>query len=215
LTSGIAISGLPSLPPGGNLIGSVGVSTLPSIPPGGNLIGEVTLSSLPALSAGSAAIGSVVVTALPALPAGSAALGSVAVTALPPLPAGSAAIGSVTVSNLPANQAVSWSGQSIALTGATISPASTPATFADTALVTSDYQNSPYQGAAPMTVGTTCTPGRGVGVYCTVAGNVEFQFANGSTLLEAVFAGRTTFPYAVTQIVSAGTTATATYQKFI
>ncbi len=75
----------------------------------------------------------------------------------------------------------------------------------------SDMQSAPIQGAGAMTVGATTTAQRSVGVLCTAPGNVEFQFPDSSTLTLPVFVGWQTFPFAVTQIVSAGTTATATY----
>ncbi|MGY2052405.1 hypothetical protein [Methylobacterium sp. JK268] len=70
---------------------------------------SVAVSNFPATQA---------VTGTVNLGAGSAAIGTVGVTSLPSLPAGANAIGSVSVSNLPATQAVSWSGQSVGLTGA-------------------------------------------------------------------------------------------------
>ena len=74
-----------------------------------------------------------------------------------------------------------------------------------------DGESAPFAGAVALTVGTTYAAQRSVGVLCTVAGNVEFQFPDGSTLTLPVYVGWKTFPFAVTQIVAAGTTATATY----
>ena len=74
-----------------------------------------------------------------------------------------------------------------------------------------DSQSAPFAGAVAMTVGTTYSAQRSVGVLATVAGNVQFQFPDASTLTLPVFVGWQTFPFAATQIVSAGTTATATY----
>lgn len=74
-----------------------------------------------------------------------------------------------------------------------------------------DTQSAAYQGAVTMTVGTTYAVQRSVGVLATVAGNVEFQFPNSSTLTLPVFVGWQTFPFACAQIVGVGTTATATY----
>jgi hypothetical protein len=79
-------------------------------------------------------------------------------------------------------------------------------------LAVADSQSAPFLGAVAMTVGTTYAAGRSVRVFPTVSGNVEFQFADGSTLVEPVFANMPqTFPYSVTMIVAAGTSATATF----
>lgn len=78
-------------------------------------------------------------------------------------------------------------------------------------LTVSDAQSAPFAGAIAMTVGTTYAAQRSVGVLCTIAGNAEFQFPDGSTLTLPVNPGWQTFPFAVTQIVAAGATATATY----
>ena len=75
----------------------------------------------------------------------------------------------------------------------------------------SDPANAPFSGGVPMIVGTSYAPLRSVRVVATVAGNVVFQFPDGSTIPEPVQVGAQTFPYAVTQIVSAGTTAVATF----
>ena len=60
--------------------------------------------------------------ALPAF----AATPTVNIGSLPSLPAGASAIGSVSVSNFPATQAVSWSGQSVSLSGTLPAFAATP-----------------------------------------------------------------------------------------
>ena len=97
------------------------------------------------------------------------------------LPAGSNNIGSVSVANFPSTQSVS------------------------------DAQSAPFAGTVAMTVGATYGAQRSIGVLCTVAGNVDVQFSDGSTLTLPVYVGWQTFPFAVTQIVAAGTTATAIY----
>ena len=74
-----------------------------------------------------------------------------------------------------------------------------------------DTNSAAFLGAVPMTVGTTYTAARSVRVIASVAGNVVFQFPDASTITEAVNIGAQIFPYACTQIVSAGTTPTATY----
>ena len=62
-----------------------------------------------------------------------------------------------------------------------------------------------------MAPGTVYPAQRSVGVLCTSPGNVELQFPDASTLTLPAAVGWQTFPFACTQIVSAGTTATATY----
>ena len=74
-----------------------------------------------------------------------------------------------------------------------------------------EAQGVPFAGAVPMTVGTTYGAQRSVGVLCTVAGNIEFQFTDASTLTLPAYVGWQTFPFACIQIVAAGTTATATF----
>jgi hypothetical protein len=77
-----------------------------------------------------------------------------------------------------------------------------------------DAQSAPFAGAVAMTVGTTYAAQRSVGVLCTAPGNAVFQFPDISTVTLPVFVGWQIFPFACTQIVSAGTTATATYFNF-
>jgi len=79
------------------------------------------------------------------------------------------------------------------------------------ALSVSDPQNAAFQGAVAMTVGTTYTAQRSVGVLCTVAGNVAMTLVDASTITLPVYVGWQTFPFAATAINSSGTTATATY----
>lgn len=68
-----------------------------------------------------------------------------------------------------------------------------------------------YIGAVPVDADVVVVPGRGLSVVCTVAGNVSLVFANGSALIVPVAVGLTILPFAVKKIVSATTTATATY----
>lgn len=74
-----------------------------------------------------------------------------------------------------------------------------------------DTQSAPFGGAVAMAVGSSYAIGRSVGVLCTVAGYVEFQFADASTITLPVFVGWQTFPFACIAIVAGGTTATATF----
>ncbi len=74
-----------------------------------------------------------------------------------------------------------------------------------------DTQSLGAQGAVAMSVGTTYAAQRNVGVVCTTAGNVVFMFPDGSTITVPVAVGWQIFHFSVTQIVSAGTTAVATY----
>jgi hypothetical protein len=69
-----------------------------------------------------------------------------------------------------------------------------------------------HSSAQAMTAGTAYPPGRAVGIVATVAGNVEFLLADGvSTIVVPVATGWALFPFAATTVVSAGTTATATF----
>ena len=97
--------------------------------------------------------------------------------------------------------------------GQTTSANSLPVVIASdqSAVAVSDAQSAPFAGAVAMTVGNTFTAQRSVGVLCTVAGNVQMQFPDGSSLTLPVTVGWQMFPFACTQIVTAGTTATATY----
>lgn len=79
----------------------------------------------------------------------------------------------------------------------------------------SDGQSAPFAGAVAMTVDQIYPAGRTVEIDCTVAGNVVFQFPDGSTRTRSVTLGTQAFPYACTKIVSAGTTAVATYFNMI
>jgi hypothetical protein len=70
----------------------------------------------------------------------------------------------------------------------------------------------PASSAQAASVGTTYLAGRALHIICTVAGNVVVQFPDATTLTTAV-ANNTVYEYnwAVNQIVTSGTTATATY----
>ena len=74
-----------------------------------------------------------------------------------------------------------------------------------------DPNNMSFQGVVSLTVGTSAPPQRSVGILCTVAGNVNFQLADGSTITLPVTPGWQVFPFACGGILSSGTTATATY----
>jgi hypothetical protein len=80
-------------------------------------------------------------------------------------------------------------------------------------LSVSDPSNAPFSGVVAMTVGTTYAPARSVGILCAVAGIVEFQFPDNSTIAIQVSPGWQSFPFACTQIVAAGTTANATFSN--
>lgn len=74
-----------------------------------------------------------------------------------------------------------------------------------------DPNNAAFQGAVAMTVGTVYAAGRSLAVNASVAGNVSVTFPDASTLVFPVVVGFQTFPFAVTEVNSSGTTATATY----
>jgi hypothetical protein len=106
---------------------------------------------------------------------------TVGVSSLPSLPAGANTIGSVNVANLPANQPVS------------------------------DIQSAPFAGVVALSAGTVYAAQRSLGVLCSTAGNVQLQLSDGSSVTLPVAPGWQTFPFAVVQIVAAGTTAAASY----
>lgn len=68
-----------------------------------------------------------------------------------------------------------------------------------------------YRGAEALTVGSTYTARRAVGIVCTVAGNVSFKMTDDSDYVVPVDVGFSIFPFAVKGINTSGTTATATY----
>ncbi len=74
----------------------------------------------------------------------------------------------------------------------------------------------PVGGAAAMVssdaaVATGDTaPGIAVGINCTVAGNIKFRLADGSTIIIAVVVGFLQLNWRVTQLFTTGTTAVAT-----
>jgi hypothetical protein len=79
------------------------------------------------------------------------------------------------------------------------------------AAILADAQSAPFSGAVAMTLDVTYAARRSIGVLATVAGDVRMTLSDSSSLTLPVSPGWTTFPFAVTQIVSTGTTATASY----
>ncbi|PPQ39877.1 hypothetical protein SAMN06265338_101721 [Rhodoblastus acidophilus] len=121
------------------------------------------------------------------------------------------------VANFPATQAVSWSGQTVGVSSLPSLPAGSNtigsvnvANFPALQSV-SDVQNAPFSGAVAMTVGTVYAAQRSLGVLCAASGNVQMLLSDGSGLTLPVTPGWQTFPFAVIQVVAAGTTATASY----
>lgn len=76
-------------------------------------------------------------------------------------------------------------------------------------------QEEGYKGVVAIVVGTDGIPKRGVQVVCTVAGNVNFNMADGSDNIVPVAVGLTVLPYAVLGVNTASTTATATYAHLV
>lgn len=72
-------------------------------------------------------------------------------------------------------------------------------------------QNAPYGSRVAAAVGATLAVGRALEIVVTAAGNVSLVLADNSTTTIPVNVGLSIIPYGVKQIVSAGTTATATY----
>jgi len=87
-----------------------------------------------------------------------------------------------------------------------------PGSSASSPVYVSGSGSSPViTGFTAMTVGTTYSSGIALQIICTIAGSVNIQLLNGTTFSLAVSPGYYLLPYAVTQIVTSGTTATATY----
>jgi hypothetical protein len=84
----------------------------------------------------------------------------------------------------------------------------------NTSLATIAANSNPVPGVISMTVGTPATAGRSFAVICSAAGNVNVTFSDTSTGTYPVLVGLNVFPFAVTQVNSSGTTATATYQNW-
>lgn len=79
-----------------------------------------------------------------------------------------------------------------------------------------DANNAPYSGVVPLTPGTpTASVGRSLGIVCTVAGNVAMTLQDGSIYVVPVAVEFQTLPFAVTQVNTSGTTATATYANLL
>jgi len=75
-----------------------------------------------------------------------------------------------------------------------------------------DASNASITNSVALTVGANpVAAGRMLRVNCTTAGNVVVTLSGGSTETIAVTTGYAMYPFAVTQVVSAGTTAVAAY----
>jgi len=70
-----------------------------------------------------------------------------------------------------------------------------------------------FQGAVAMTPGAAQAAQRSIGMACTLSGNVALVFADGSTLAVPVQVGWSLFPFAVTTVATAGTTAACVYSN--
>ena len=116
-------------------------------------------------------------------------------------PATQTVSGSVAVANFPATQTVSGN----------LSVANFPANQVVSGLI-ADSNSAAFLGEVALTPGTAdSTARRSLKVTCTVAGNVAVIYADGSSGVWPVTIGVQTLPIAITTVVIAGTTATATY----
>ena len=68
-----------------------------------------------------------------------------------------------------------------------------------------------YHGAAAIALDTHFAAPRAVAVVAQGSGNVVFRFADASTITVPVSAGLTILPFAATQILASGTTASASF----
>ena len=74
------------------------------------------------------------------------------------------------------------------------------------------YTTASMQNVINLTVGTAAAAGKAVQIVCTVAGNVVMTMAGtGGNITIPVNVGYNLLPFAITEIVTSGTTATATY----
>lgn len=69
----------------------------------------------------------------------------------------------------------------------------------------------PITGAIAGNVDEDLPIGRLFGINCTIPGNVKLRFVDGSEMLFPVYIGFQSYPLAVLRVLSAGTTATASY----
>ncbi len=102
---------------------------------------------------------------------------------------------------------------------ANTTPIATSLTIGGAAIATTNpmpVQSEPAVGRLAINVGQTVASGRSFCAICSVAGNVSVTFANGSTGVYPLLAGvLNIFPFAVVEVNSAGTTATATYENWV
>ena len=83
-----------------------------------------------------------------------------------------------------------------------------------TDLQVTDASTASVSGRIALTVGTPAAAGREFCAICTAAGNVSVTFADASVGVYPLGIGLNVFPLQVTQVNSAGTTATATYENW-
>jgi hypothetical protein len=87
-----------------------------------------------------------------------------------------------------------------------------------TALPTDQFaQLRAVQGFVAITVSdsTVLTPGQGLGIICTVPGNVTINAPDNSSYTFPVNIGLNIFPFGIKKLMSTGTTATATYAIYL
>ena len=81
--------------------------------------------------------------------------------------------------------------------------------------ITQDLNSAAFLGEIPFTAGSSVIPGRSLKVMCTLAGNINVQYVNGSYGVWPVVVGTQTLPISITAISVNGTTATATYANLV
>lgn len=72
-----------------------------------------------------------------------------------------------------------------------------------------------YQGASTITPGTIQAPARAIAVQCAVAGTVTLRLADDSQIGLSVETGLTILPFAVKTVVTAETSAVASYANLV
>lgn len=70
---------------------------------------------------------------------------------------------------------------------------------------------NPITASAEMTVGVTVTARQNVALSCKSNGNVQLLLSGGGSVIIPVIKGLTLLPFAVTQIMAAGTTASGRF----
>ena len=72
-----------------------------------------------------------------------------------------------------------------------------------------------YRSVSAIALDTPFAPPRAIAVLAQGSGTVAFRFADASTITVPVSAGLTILPFAATEILAGGTTASATFHALV